>query len=134
MLQLMHYWCSTHAAHIHFCKGYFRYSNSAIARRLNAKQVHGSISSVCYQWLLHLKKWLTLNSSHIMYYRPALLKCLARTTTYINVLYRRVTDQSDHSVEVEYFSIFQPNILPLVLGMLVVCVPRVWILLETKVI
>ena len=31
-------------------------------------------------------------------------------------------DQSDRSVGVEYFSIFHPNIPPLVLGMLVGCV------------
>ena len=32
------------------------------------------------------------------------------------------TDQSDRSIGVKYFSIFHPNIPPLVLGMLVGCV------------
>ena len=41
---------------------------------------------------------------------------------YIFITYARKTDQSDRSVGVDYLSIFHPNNLPLVLGMLVGCV------------
>ena len=44
------------------------------------------------------------------------------TYIYIFITWARKMDQSDRSVRVNYISIFHPNNLPLVLGMLVGCV------------